>query len=377
MSGLSVSTVCKWTYQGHEEASNKESVGRWDDSYWREIGLGDLVDEKYKRIGQVVRPMGETVPGGLSQKAANELGLVPGAAVGVSIIDAHAGGLGMLGAPLDGIKPTPELMEERLALIGGTSSCHMGASREPFFIPGIWGPYYSAMIPGMWLTEGGQSATGALVDHVIFSHSASAELKSQSEKTGKSVYELLNERLDKLGESVEFPALLTKELHVLPYFHGNRSPRANPTLRGMISGLKLSNTLDDLALLYLATIQAIAYGTRHIIEDMNAKGYRINTIFACGGGTKNRVFLREHADITGCRIVLSKEPEAVLLGSAILGAVSSGDFKSVLEAMGSMNSIGEIISPALEKVPNYHKSKYEVFHKMFEDQILYKEMMND
>ena len=28
---------------------------------------------------------------------------------------------------------------------------------------GVWGPYYSAMVPGFWLNEGGQSATGKLV----------------------------------------------------------------------------------------------------------------------------------------------------------------------------------------------------------------------
>ena len=41
---------------------------------------------------------------------------------------------------------------------------------------------------------------------------------------------------------------------MLPYFHGNRSPRADPYLKGMISGLKLSDSVDSLALLYLATI---------------------------------------------------------------------------------------------------------------------------
>ena len=60
----------------------------------------------------------------------------------------------------------------------------------------------------------------------------------------------------------------------------------------------------SLALLYLATIQAVAHGTRHIIDSMNAAGYRIDTVFACGGGTKNPVFLREHGDITGCNIIL-------------------------------------------------------------------------
>ena len=105
----------------------------------------------------------------------------------------------------------------------------------------------------------------------------------------------------------------------------------------MISGLTLGDTLDDLARLYLATIQAVAHGTRHIIDTLNAQGYRIETVFACGGGTKNPVFLREHADITGCTLILPREPEAVLLGSAILGGVASGDYGSVLEAMTRMN----------------------------------------
>ncbi len=60
----------------------------------------------------------------------------------------------------------------QLALIAGTSSCHMAVSREARFIRGVWGPYFGAMIPGMWLNEGGQSATGALIDHVIENHAA-------------------------------------------------------------------------------------------------------------------------------------------------------------------------------------------------------------
>ena len=36
-------------------------------------------------------------------------------------------------------------------------------SQEPVFVPGVWGPYYSAMVPGLWVNEGGQSVTGKLV----------------------------------------------------------------------------------------------------------------------------------------------------------------------------------------------------------------------
>ena len=85
------------------------------------LGLDDLVKEGYERIGKTVRPMGEAVGAGLTEKAAGELGLRPGTAVGVSIIDAHAGGLGLLGAPLDGQRPAAADMERRLALLESES----------------------------------------------------------------------------------------------------------------------------------------------------------------------------------------------------------------------------------------------------------------
>ncbi len=358
-------TVCKWTYLGHES--------RWDDTFFEQVGLGDLTRDDHRKIGANVRPMGERA-GGLDARAAAELGLAEGIAVGVSIIDAHAGGLGLLGAGCGGAV-TAESLETRLALIGGTSSCHMGVSREPRFIDGIWGPYHSAMVPGLWLTEGGQSATGALIDHVIDTHARGSELRAEADRKGTNVYALLNARLDQLGESVAFPAALTCELHVQPDFHGNRSPRADPTLRGMVSGLRLTDSVDSLALLYLATVQAIAHGTRHIVDTMNAAGYRIDTLVACGGDTKNPVFVREHADVTGCRVVLPKEREAVLLGAAMLGAVASGDVPDLMAAMGAMNQVDSVVSPGGPEVRAFHERKHRVFLRMHADQLAYRELM--
>lgn len=358
------STVCKWTYLGHE--------GRWDESYFRAIGLGDLADEGFARIGTTILPMGETVGDGLSAEAAEALVLPVGIAVGASAIDAHAGGIGLIGAALDGRAPEDADFDTRLALIGGTSSCHMAVSRAPRFVQGVWGPYFSAMVPEFWLNEGGQSMTGALVDHVVKTHAASGQLDAAATAQGVSVYEALNARLEAMAGSL--PASLTEGLHVFPDFHGNRSPRADPTLRGMISGLSLSAGVDDLALLYLATIQAIAYGTRHIIEAMNATGYAIDTVFATGGGTKNPVFLREHADATGCRIVLAEEAEAVLLGAAALGAVAGGAHADIRAAMAAMTRAGRTIEPD-RAAAGYHARKYQVFRRMHDDQMAYRALM--
>jgi FGGY-family pentulose kinase len=373
-------TACKWTYLGHTQltmGAPPPNHQGWDESYFKAVGLGDLAKDGFARIGRRVRPMGEQA-GGLTEAAAANLGLVASTPVAVGIIDAHAGGLGMLGAVLkDGHAPTPETLEERVALIGGTSTCHMAVSREPKFIRGVWGPYFSAMVPGLWLTEGGQSATGALIDYTIASHARGAELAAEASREGVTPQELLNRRLEALGAGAPFPGALTRGLHVLPDHHGNRSPRADPSLRGMVSGLKLSDSLDQLALLYLATIQAIALGTRHILDAMNAAGYRIHTLFASGGDTKNPVFVREHADATGCRVVLPAEPEAVLLGAAILGAVASGDQPSVLSAMGAMNRAGRVVEPAGGAVADYFEGKYRVFQRMHEDQLAYRALMEE
>ena len=354
------STVCKWTALGHRDPP-------WDAKYFQTIGLGELADEGFARIGQQILPMGAPVGAGLTQEAAADLGLLPGIAVGASAIDAHAGGIGTIGAAIEGRPPD---LGRRLALICGTSSCHMAVSPEPRFVPGVWGPYFSAMIPGLWLNEGGQSATGALLDHVVAHHARGAELIRDG-----SPYEALNDRLAALGRTESIPAAVTATTHVLPYFHGNRSPRADPTLRGMVSGLTLDDGIDDLAREYLATMQAIAYGTRHILEAFAAEGAEIDTIVACGGLTRNPVFLREHADATGCAVALPEEPDAVLLGAAVLGAVACAAHADIPAAMAAMTRARIAIEPTGGATAAYHEAKYAVFRRMYDDQMAYRALM--
>lgn len=52
-----------------------------------------------------MRTPGHRVDQGLSAKAASELGLLKRTAVGTSLIDAHAGGLGMIGCRVPGVSP--------------------------------------------------------------------------------------------------------------------------------------------------------------------------------------------------------------------------------------------------------------------------------
>uniref|UniRef100_A0A8C9P158 FGGY carbohydrate kinase domain containing n=1 Tax=Spermophilus dauricus TaxID=99837 RepID=A0A8C9P158_SPEDA len=364
------SLVCKWTYSAEKG---------WDDSFWKMIGLEDFVADNYNKIGNQVLPPGTSLGSGLTPEAAKELGLRPGVPVAASLIDAHAGGLGVIGADVrgHGLICEGQPVTSRLAIICGTSSCHMGISKDPIFVPGVWGPYFSAMVPGFWLNEGGQSVTGKLIDYLVQGHPAFPELQANATSTEtrcQSIYAYLNSHLD-LIKKAEPVGFLTVDLHVWPDFHGNRSPLADLTLKGMVTGLKLSQDLDDLAILYLATVQAIAFGTRFIIEAMEAAGHSISTLFLCGGLSKNPLFVQMHADITGMSVVLSQEVESVLVGAAILGACASGDFTSVQEAMARMSKVGKVVFPRLED-KKYYDKKYQVFLKLVEHQKEYSAIMS-
>jgi D-ribulokinase len=311
--------------------------------------------------------------GPLTLQSAAELGLTTNCVVGVGIIDAHAGGLGLLGAIWEGQdKIELQQLESALALIGGTSNCHMAVSREPRFIDGVWGPYWSAMVPGMWLTEGGQSTAGSAIDHVINDHANAPALAALAKKEKKTVYELLNTeiaRLQAIGgdASTQNGPQVTKDVHVLPYFLGNRSPHADPHAHAIIDGLSLDASITSQALLYYATIQAVAYGTRDIIAAMNDAGYNIDTMFVTGGGTKNPLWVQETADATGTTLVLPQEPEAVLLGSAILAATAAGIHPDIYRAMQNMSHAGKTIKPRKETAA-YHKAKFKIFREMYKEQ---------
>ncbi|KAL8265187.1 hypothetical protein R6Q59_023317 [Mikania micrantha] len=381
-------TVCKWTYLGHahmqhidENSSRDMEACGWDDDFWEEIGLSDLVDGHHSKIGRSVAFPGHALGCGLTSEAAQELGLVTGTPVGTSLIDAHAGGVGVMESVPE--SEANESVDEdaicrRMVLVCGTSTCHMTVSRSKLFIPGVWGPFWSAMVPELWLTEGGQSATGALLDYIVDNHVASSHLGNLAASQNISLFQMLNNLLLQMMHDIGTPfiAALTADLHVLPDFHGNRSPIADPNAKGMICGLNLDTNERQLALQYFATVQGLAYGTRHIIEHCNEHGHKIDTLFASGGLSKNSLFIQEHADIIGCPIILPRESESVLLGAAILGAVAAKKYPTLRDAMKALNAPGQIIHPSKDpRVKKYHDAKYRIFRQLYEQQLSHRSIM--
>jgi ribulose kinase len=243
------------------------------------------------------------------------------------LIDAHAGALGALG----GFARNVAEIDRHLALIAGTSSCVMALSPESRPIHGMWGPYYGAVLPDCWLNEGGQSATGALLDHIIRWHGAAGEPTNAAHQaiTDRVMQLLRDEGLDLAGR-----------LHVLPDFHGNRSPLADPNAVGVISGLTLDASFDSLCRLYWRTAVGIALGVRHILETLNEHGYGIDKLHITGGHTKSPILMALYADATGCTVIEPATQDATLLGTGMVAATAAGLHPDIVAACEGMQAGG-------------------------------------
>lgn len=348
----SCALACKWTYLAHEN--------RWDKNFFKTIGLEDLLENE--KIGVVVKEPG-SLAGKLTEKSAEELGLNKNTKVAVGMIDAHAGGLGSLREEADDV----------MIIVAGTSACHMMNRKEATFIKGIWGPYYNAMVSNMWLNEGGQSAYGSLLDYTLKNHSYYNAILKEAGNDHNKVYDLLNKEVERLRADNPY---IIKDLNVLDYHYGNRSPRSDIKARGTISGLDMSENLESMAKIYWAVLDSICFGTKHIIETARENGYEIKDIIVCGGLMKNPLYMKELANICNQDIYFSGQEEAVVFGSAINASISSGLYKDYREALKNMGKKGNAIKPDY-KLSDYYNKKYEIYLEMFEDKIKYENLLKD
>ena len=348
----SCTVTCKWTYLAHE--------GRWDADYFRAIGLGSLADEGFRRIGtEVVSP--GTALGPLDAMAARDLGLPETVTVAAALIDAHAGGLGTLGVTLPGSDTDPT---HRLAYIFGTSACSMASTRDATPVPGVWGPYYDAMLPGLWLNEGGQSAAGAALDHLVHLHRDATEIALEAGKLGRSLIAHVAAHAETLGASLSDTIRAAGDMVVVPEFLGNRSPFAEPEARAVISGLGLDRGIDSLAALYLAGLSGIGYGLRQLLDRLQDRGIAIKTIVASGGAAQSALVCQMIADATGRSVALPEAQEPVLLGSAMLAAVAGGTCGTLGQAMTRMSGPAHVFHPAKGDLARLHGDRYACFESL-------------
>jgi ribulokinase len=261
----------------------------------------------------------------------DELGLKKGTLVAQGGIDAYLGMIG-LGATAPG----------DVAIITGSSTCHLAQSKEGVFDSGAAGCYPDAIVVGEHTIEAGQTATGSILSWF-------------KEKIGHgATWEALDAEASAIPAGAE--GLVVRE-----DWQGNRSPFKNGRARGAITGLSLHH---GPAHILRAIYEATSLGTRAILDDLAAHGLVEKRIVLGGGGARSKLWLQIQADVLGRPIQLTDEPESCALGSAIVAAVAAGVFPDLGAAARSMVQLERTVEPSGQSYDELYAAYQDLYRKL-------------
>ncbi|QDT11052.1 ribulokinase [Planctomycetes bacterium K23_9] len=286
--------------------------------------LAEAVDN---RLPGVMRAPGESA-GGLCKSMADQFGLAVNTPVATAIIDAHSAVPGV-GAAEPGT----------LVMVMGTSSCHMLNATEFADVPGVAGVVQGGILPELFGYETGQAAVGDAFAWLL---------------------RLLNlDSFDAVAESALQLPPGAEGVSCLDWMNGCRTPLMDGNVRGAFTGLGLEHGPEHL---YLALMEASAFGLRWIVELLRQGGVPINRFVATGGlPHHNRAFVEVYADVLGETIEIHPSTQGPAVGAAVLGMLAAGSevtgFANVKEAATAMandaQQKSEFIAPRTERSDAY------------------------
>jgi len=297
LTGVETRNACTAGYK----AIWSKSDGFPDQDYFAALDprFASIVDTKMSR--EVAR-LG-TAAGGLSEEAAGWTGLLAGTPVAVANVDAH------VSVPAVGVTEPGTMVA-----VMGTSTCHMVLGSRLALAEGMCGVVEDGIIPGLFGYEAGQSAVGDIF--AWFTREAVPhQVHEQARRKGVTVHDVLEADARQLrpGET---------GLLALDWWNGNRSILVDVALSGLLIGATLATRP---AHIYRALLESTAFGTRAILESLEAGGVEVRRVVACGGlPERNELLMQISADVTGREFDVAASSHAPAVGSAMHGAVAAG-----------------------------------------------------
>jgi L-ribulokinase len=332
----------------------KEFLGKFDPY------LAELKDRLY-----IDTYTSDEVAGNLSKDWAAKLGLSTEVVVAVGTFDAHAGAVG------------GEVTANTLIKVMGTSTCDiMVTDKETLgdkLIPGICGQVDGSVIPGTIGLEAGQSGFGdVLAWFKSLLLKPSLELIEEIQSLDQAQKEKLKAELEdqliiKLSEEAMAIPVAESSIVALDWINGRRTPDANQSLKGAIRNLNMGS---DAPRVFKALVEAIAFGSKRIVERFREEGVTIDNVIGLGGvAKKSTLVMQTLADVLNMPIKVASSDQAPALGAAMYAAVAAGihnDTQAAIKAMG--NGFDKVYEPIAANVPIYEKlyQEYLEFGKVME-----------
>jgi ribulose kinase len=215
------------------------------------------------------------------------------------------------------------------------------------------GCYADAIRPGTFTLEGGQTATGSIVNWYR-EHLAGNE-QTQADRAQQSIFAVLDEKAAAIAPGCD-------GLVCLDHWQGARSPLKDTHSRGLWWGLTLAHGPGHML---RSIYEGTAFGTRHILEDLSHHGLRVSRLFAGGGGAKSALWVQIHADACNVPVSLPSETESCALGSAILAAVRCRHYSCLEEAAVHMVRMDRTIQPDHKNTTAYDEG-YHRYRAVYE-----------
>ena len=165
-----------------------------------------------------------------------------------------------------------------------------------------------------------------------------------------SAIQWLRDQLKVIKSAAESQAIavstgIVDHVHVVPAFAGLGAPYWDPNARGAILGLSRDSGINEIV---TATLQAVAFQTRDLVNAMAEDGITPSIIRVDGGMVANDWFLQFLADILGLPVERPKNVESTVLGAAYLAGLQRGVYGSV-EDISALWSSESVFNPAMEE----------------------------
>jgi L-ribulokinase len=310
---------------GHKAMFSRLWGGLPSASFLAELSPG-LADLRARLYDDVQRP------GDFAGMLRPEYGLGSDVAVAVGTFDAHAG------AVAAGVRPG------RLVKIMGTSTCDCTVTTDPRPIPGVCGVVQDSVLPGLVGVEAGQSAVGDLFAWFVREFGGSHE---------------------QLSAAAEDLAPGASGVLALDWNNGNRTVLVDPRLSGLFVGQTLATTAPEL---YRALIEATAFGSRVIVEQIERHSVPIDDVVVSGGIAQSRLAMQIYADVLDRPVRLARSANASAAGAAIFAAVAGGAHPDAESAQAAMGGVADTVyRPRPEAVRTYERlyALYRRLHDAF------------
>jgi glycerol kinase len=143
-------------------------------------------------------------------------------------------------------------------------------------------------------------------------------------------------------EAVARNAKADHGVYMVPAFVGLGAPYWDAEARGALLGLTRDTGPAEIA---SATLDAVCYQSRDLVEAMRADGARIDELRVDGGMVVNDPLMQRLADTVGAPVERPKVIETTALGAAFLAGLQAGLWPS-LEALSATWSLDRAFQPA-------------------------------